>query len=174
MRFKHLFTTAALTLFTAQPQPSEANFPIVINTWGFLDACSTAYDALTVTPTSASAVDAVEIGCTRCEELQCDGSVGFGSHPDENGEVTLDSMIMDGETFNVGSVAALRRVKNAAGVARKVLDNTHHSMLAGELATQFAVQMGFKEESLNTDKSQNQFEEWKNNTCQPNFWTVIN
>ena len=26
--------------------------------------------------------------------LQCDGSVGWGNHPDEDGEVTLDAMIM--------------------------------------------------------------------------------
>ena len=43
-----------------------------------------------------SALDAVEEGCSLCEEQQCDGSVGFGGHPDENGETTLDAMIMDG------------------------------------------------------------------------------
>ena len=26
--------------------------------------------------------------------MQCDGSVGWGNHPDEDGEVTLDAMIM--------------------------------------------------------------------------------
>lgn len=43
-----------------------------------------------------SALDAVEKGCTVCERLQCDGTVGFGGSPDENGETTLDAMIMDG------------------------------------------------------------------------------
>ena len=43
-----------------------------------------------------SVVDAVEKGCSKCEVLRCDGSVGEGSDPDENGEVTLDAMIMDG------------------------------------------------------------------------------
>lgn len=28
------------------------------------------------------------------QALQCDGSVGWGNHPDEDGEVTLDAMIM--------------------------------------------------------------------------------
>ena len=45
---------------------------------------------------SGSALDAVEFGCTTCEKLQCDGTVGFGGSPDENGETTLDAMIMDG------------------------------------------------------------------------------
>jgi N4-(beta-N-acetylglucosaminyl)-L-asparaginase len=43
-----------------------------------------------------SALDAVEKGCTTCEDEQCDGTVGFGGSPDENGETTLDAMIMDG------------------------------------------------------------------------------
>ncbi|KAK4336888.1 hypothetical protein RND71_043715 [Anisodus tanguticus] len=38
----------------------------------------------------------VEKGCSVCEEFQCDQSVGYGSHPDENGDVTLDAMIYDG------------------------------------------------------------------------------
>jgi len=41
-------------------------------------------------------LDAVEKGCTTCEDEQCDGTVGFGGSPDENGETTLDAMIMDG------------------------------------------------------------------------------
>ncbi len=43
-----------------------------------------------------SALDAVEEGCSVCENEQCDGTVGFGGSPDENGETTLDAMIMDG------------------------------------------------------------------------------
>lgn len=43
-----------------------------------------------------SALDAVEKGCSTCEDEQCDGTVGFGGSPDESGETTLDAMIMDG------------------------------------------------------------------------------
>ena len=50
------------------------------------------------------------------------------------------------------------------------MDNTKHSLLAGELATQFAIQMGFKNESLASNDSVNSYNEWKNNNCQPNFW----
>lgn len=75
--------------------------------------------------------------------------------------------------MNVGAVAALRRVKNAISVARHVLEHTRHSMLVGELATQFAVEMGFKEESLNTEKSKQMWYRWRNqDNCQPNFWIV--
>lgn len=69
-------------------------------------------------------------------------SVGYGGHPDENGETTLDAMIMNGKDMNVGAVAGIRQIKKAASVARHVLEHTTHSMLSGDLATDFAVQMG--------------------------------
>lgn len=74
--------------------------------------------------------------------------------------------------MNVGAVASMQNVKNAIGVARYVLENTKHSLLVGEGATEFALKMGFKNESLMTDYSTRLWEEWKYNRCQPNFWTV--
>lgn len=42
-------------------------------------------------------------------------------------------MLVSGSTtMNVGAVGDLRRVKNAIGVARKVLEHTTHTLLAGE------------------------------------------
>ena len=143
---------------------------IVVTTWNFTESTQSAWNNLMV---GGSAVDAVEIGCRVCEELQCHGSVGFGHHPDENGETTLDAMIMDGDNFNVGAVAGLRRIKNAVGVARKVLDNTLHSMLSGDLETDFAVQMGFMEENLSSAESTDIYNEWKSANCQPNFWMNV-
>ena len=55
-------------------------------------------------------------------------------------------------------------------MARKVLDHTEHSMLAGDQATQFAIDMGFKEESLTTTESKEMWKEWRDNQCQPNYW----
>lgn len=148
---------------------SSPGFPFVINTWGgpFTAATDAAYLAL-LDP-SKSALDAVEIGCTTCEANQCDGSVGYGGSPDENCETTLDAMIMDGETMKAGAVAALRRVKNAVGVARHVLEHTSHTLIAGDLATAFAVQNGFVEESLGTNDSAASCAEWKAGGCQPNY-----
>ncbi len=67
----------------------------------------------------------------------------------------------------------MRRIKNAISVARKVLDNTEHTFLVGELATNFAVQMGFKEESLTSDWSKNAWIKWRENNCQPNYWRNV-
>jgi len=74
--------------------------------------------------------------------------------------------------MNVGAVAALRRVKSAISVARHVLENTQHSLLVGDQATEFAVSVGFKEETLETNVSHQIWEQWKENSCQPNFWVV--
>ena len=74
---------------------------------------------------------------------QCDFTVGYGGSADETGETTLDAMVMDGATLNVGAVGALRGVKNVIGVARAVLERTRHSLLVGDQATNFAVQMGY-------------------------------
>ena len=53
------------------------------------------------------------------------------------------------------------------------MDHTQHTLLAGDLATKFAVSMGFQEESLETSFSNSKWENWKENkSCQPNFWTV--
>ncbi len=71
--------------------------PFVISTWGFLDATKKAWEVLNDNETGVqSAIDAIEEGCTVCEEMQCDGTVGFGGSPCENGETTLEAMIMDG------------------------------------------------------------------------------
>jgi len=144
--------------------------PLVINTWNFVGAADAAWSRLQ--EDGANAKDALEEGCSWCESAQCDGTVGFGGSPDENGETTLDAMVMDGQTLNVGAVASLRGIKEAASVARKVLENTHHSVLAGELAAQFAVQMGFVRQSLSTEESEEKHQSWLQEKCQPNFWTV--
>lgn len=45
---------------------------------------------------NGTAIDAVVAGCTVCEQEQCDGTVGYGGSPNENGETSLDALIIDG------------------------------------------------------------------------------
>lgn len=156
------------------PQTVNADptlYPLIINTWAgpFTAATDAAYQLFKSNP-SASALDIVEYGASACEHNQCDGTVGFGGSPDENCESTLDALIMDGNTFNVGAVAGMRRIKDAMRVARHVLEYTQHTMLVGDLATEFAIQNGFKEEPLSTNKSLEMCKNWKTTqSCQPNF-----
>ncbi|XP_076029987.1 N(4)-(Beta-N-acetylglucosaminyl)-L-asparaginase-like [Oratosquilla oratoria] len=147
----------------------DIKLPMVISTWIDKESHNVAWETLN---TKKSALDAVEAGCSKCEELG-GGSVGFGGNPDENGETTLDAMIMDGETHNVGAVGNLRRIKSAISVARKVMEHTSHTLLTGSQATQFAVSMGFKEEDLSTNSSREIYKKWKENNCQPNRWLDV-
>ncbi|KAH7323021.1 asparaginase [Stachybotrys elegans] len=154
----------------AAPSPG---FPMAINTWGGPFTAATDAAFLALARNNVSALDAVELGCTTCERNQCDGSVGFGGSPDENCETTLDAMIMDGRSMKSGAVAGLRRVKNAIAVARHVLDHTTHTLLAGDLATEFAVQSGFPAENLTTDASADRCRAWRDAGCQPNYRVAV-
>lgn len=148
----------------------ENKLPLVINTWAFVEANEAAWSSLQQGDT---ALDALVIGCTTCEEQQCDGTVGYGGSPDENGETTLDAMIMDGSNMNIGAVGGLRQIKSAAKVARMVLEHTKHTMLVGDAASNFAEMLGFRRESLTTPNSKKIWQDWRNNHCQPNFWLNV-
>ncbi|KAG5340015.1 ASPG asparaginase, partial [Acromyrmex charruanus] len=151
----------------------EDNFPTIVITWAYKNATERAWDV--IYKQKRSALDAIEEGCSLCEfeVQQCKKTVGFGGSPDESGETTLDAMIMDGVSMDVGGVGGLRNVKNAISVARKVLKHTKHSLLVGDLATQFAINMGFKNESLQTNESKQMWKQWKLNKCQSNFWKNV-
>ena len=86
---------------------------------------------------ASNALDAVEAGCTQCEVDQCDGTVGYGGSPDENGETRLDAMIMDGNTGNVGAVASMGRIKSAAAVQGVCWKTLSTRCWSGILATAF-------------------------------------
>ncbi|KAH9124898.1 hypothetical protein AeMF1_004396 [Aphanomyces euteiches] len=144
---------------------------VVINTWPFTNATNEAFHILSTT--GKSALDAIEGGCNICEIQQCDFTVGYGGSPDATGETTLDAMIMDGRDQSMGSVAYLRRVKDAIRVARKVMDHSSHSILAGNGALAFAKMMGFREESLTTPYSAKLFAQWTTNHCQPNYYKNV-
>ncbi|KAK1246313.1 hypothetical protein MKX08_000115 [Trichoderma sp. CBMAI-0020] len=141
--------------------------PLIVNTWS--GPFTAATDAAFLSLANSPALDAVQAGCQACQNSQCDHTVGFGGSPDEACETTLDALIMDGETLNAGAVANLRRVKDAVGVARHVLDYTQHTLLAGEQATQFALENGFEEESLATHDSLKTCHGWRKGHCQPNY-----
>ncbi|XP_053113969.1 N(4)-(beta-N-acetylglucosaminyl)-L-asparaginase [Hemicordylus capensis] len=165
-----LLLLQALGNLAAASDGATGQLPLVMNTWAFRKATETAWSTLYA---GGSELDAVEKGCSQCEIDQCDGSVGYGGSPDEHGETTLDAMIMDGDTMEVGAVADLRRIKNAIGVARKVIQHTKHTLLVGESASLFAESMGFPSEDLTTQNSLSIYIKWLNQSCQPNFWKNV-
>jgi beta-aspartyl-peptidase (threonine type) len=70
-------------------------------------------------------------------------NAGTGAVLNFDGFCELDASVMVSRESRVGAVAALQRVKNPILVARKVMEETDHVMLAGEGAQRFARVMGF-------------------------------
>ena len=135
----------------------KGNLPLVISTWNVTNATAKAWEVLQA---GGSALDAVEQGCKVEEANETGQSVGKGGLPDRDGHVTLDACIMD-EKGNCGSVVFLENIVHAVSVARKVMEDTPHVMLAGKGAEQFAYEMGFPKENLLTEASKKAWEEWK-------------
>lgn len=135
---------------------SVAGLPAVIATWDNRKATAAAMRALT---DGGNALDAVEAGARIPEADPNDTSVGYGGFPDREGRVTLDACIMDYKG-NTGAVCFLERIKHPISVARKVMEETPHTMLCGTGALEFARSVGFEEEQLLTEKSRKAWQEW--------------
>lgn len=92
----------------------------------------------------ASALDAVEAAVASMEDDPI-FDAGRGSVLNQSGQVEMDAIIMDGATLRSGAVAALRHMRNPVRVARRLMQTTQFSMLAGEGALRFALANGFEE-----------------------------
>ncbi len=135
----------------------KSTLPVVISTWPFgVFANQEAWKTLS---TGGRALDAVEAGVKIPEADLNNHSVGRAGYPDRDGHVTLDACIMD-EFGNCGSVAAMEYIAHPITVARMVMERTPHVMLAGDGATQFAVENGLKKETLLTPESEKAWHEW--------------
>ena len=144
------------TFSASKQRPSN---PIVVATWDVKNATKKAWEILN---SQGSSLDAIEEGC-KVEEANKNGqSVGIGGLPDREGNVTLDACIMDYKG-NCGSVVYLKNIKHAISVARMIMEKTPHVMIAGDGAKKFALNMGFKQENLLTEKSKKDWVKWKKN-----------
>jgi N4-(beta-N-acetylglucosaminyl)-L-asparaginase len=130
---------------------------VVVSTWDFGAAANQA--AFAELARSGSLLNAVEQGARVPEADPTNHSVGMGGYPDRDGHVTLDAIIMD-DRGHLGAVAALEHVTHAVSVARKVMEETPHTLLVGEGATQFALEHGFTREKLLTPESEAAWREW--------------
>jgi N4-(beta-N-acetylglucosaminyl)-L-asparaginase len=64
------------------------------------------------------------------------------------------------EEGNCGSVVFLQNITHAVSVARRVMEDTPHVMLAGKGAEKFAISKGFKKENLLTEASKLAWKKW--------------
>lgn len=153
----HACTTAAQKAISS-PSKAAVVKPLAISTWYHgLAANEVAWQIL---EKDGRAVDAVEQGVAIVEADPTGTSVGIGGAPDRDGYVTLDACIMD-EKGNAGAVCFLENIMHPISVARKVMDDTPHVLLAGEGALQFAKAQGFEEKNLLTEQSKLAWEKWK-------------
>ena len=149
---------ASSTIFGGTDIKTNKNNPLILSTWSHgIPANDAAWDIL---ENNGSPMDAAEAGARVPEADPTITSVGFGGLPDEQGNVTLDSCVMD-HTGNCGSVAFLQNIMHPVSVARKVMEETKHVMIVGEGARQFAISQGFKEIDLLTDESRISWKDWK-------------
>lgn len=109
--------------------------------------------AVEVLRRGGSALDAVEAGIRLVEDNPEDHSVGTGGLPNLLGEVELDASIMDGRARAAGAVAAIKGYPNPISVARRVMSDLPHVLLAGEGAARFAQECGFEAADLLTEQA---------------------
>jgi L-asparaginase / beta-aspartyl-peptidase len=108
-----------------------------------------------------SALDAVETAVVSLEDNPL-FNAGTGSTLNSRGEVEMDAAIMAAESLRVGAVGAVPRIKNPIKLARRVLEDGRHVLLAGEGALAFAREVGIPQcspQSLIVDKKRKQWQE---------------
>jgi beta-aspartyl-peptidase (threonine type) len=116
-------------------------------------------DAMRVLRNGGSALDAVEAGIRPVESNPDDHTVGYSGLPNLLGEVEVDASIMDGLTLQAGAVGAVRNCEHAISLARKVMEELPHVLLAGAGAERFAREMGFPERDLLTPEAKRIWQE---------------
>ncbi|MHA1971402.1 MAG: isoaspartyl peptidase/L-asparaginase, partial [Candidatus Hodarchaeales archaeon] len=110
-------------------------------------------EGLNILKRGGNAIDAVERSIRIVEDNEKDWTVGYGGLPNLVGEVELDASIVDGASLKAGAVAGIKNYKNPISIARKVMEETPHVLLAGEGANKFAEILGFEKTELLTRNS---------------------
>jgi N4-(beta-N-acetylglucosaminyl)-L-asparaginase len=150
---------AAGSLLVRRREPDPDPGPVVVSTWNFPGAGEAAYQRL---KSGGGALDAVEEGIRITEADASNTSVGIGGYPDRDGHLTLDASIMEG-TGRCGSVVFMEGIDHPISVARAVMEKSPHVMLAGEGATQFAMEQGFTYKKELTVQARKAYADWLKN-----------
>jgi N4-(beta-N-acetylglucosaminyl)-L-asparaginase len=148
---------ASLDAHPIPPAPGAAR-PAVIASANGLRGVARAHEMLVK---GADPLDAAIAGVNIQELDPEDQSVGLGGLPNADGVVQLDASCMHGPTRRAGAVASLEGIATPSLVAKAVMDYTDHILIVGPGAKAFALQMGFKEQTLLTEKSRQDWLRWK-------------
>jgi len=110
-----------------------------------------------------SSLDAVEQAVRILEDAP-NFNAGRGATFTATGQHQLDASIMNGADISAGAVAGVMTVKNPISLARRVMTDTKHVLLAGEGADRFAREAGVELVSPDyfwTDHTRQEFEKAK-------------
>lgn len=88
-----------------------------------------------------SALDAVQAAVRALEDDER-FSAGRGADLTREGTIELDAGLMNGEDLRFGAAAAVTGVRNPIDLAREILDDGEHALLAGAGAVVFARERG--------------------------------
>ncbi len=132
--------------------------PVVIASANGLQATQRAMELLR---SGTDTLEAVVSGVGLVEADPEDTSVGYGGLPNALGVVQLDASVMHGPTRGAGAVGALEGFMHPAQVAAAVMRYTDHVFLVGDGARRFALEMGFGEENLLTDRARRTWLRWR-------------
>lgn len=97
--------------------------------------------------------DAIETAIREVEDFPYYKSVGYGGLPNEEMEVELDAAYMDGNTLDIGAVAAIRDFANPVSIARRLSKEKVNNLLVAEGAEKFAHKEGFERKNMLTDRA---------------------
>lgn len=97
--------------------------------------------------------DAIETAVREVEDFPFYKSVGYGGLPNEEMEVELDAAYMDGDTLDIGAVAAIKDFANPVSIARRLSKEPANNLLVGEGAEKFAHKEGFERKNMLTDRA---------------------
>jgi N4-(beta-N-acetylglucosaminyl)-L-asparaginase len=153
--FPTVLTSDSMLLGCASKASSSTDSTFV-STWNNVNANN---EAAQSARSGKNVIDAIVDGISYVESDINDMSVGKGGRPDRDGDVTLDACIMDHDG-EAGGVCFMQGIEHPIQVAKEVMYNTPHVLLAGEGATRFAISKGHKKTELLTEKSKAEYKEW--------------
>src|SRR6185295_9897422 len=124
---------------------------------GCKDAALTGWQIL---KQGGNALDAVEAAVIVLEDNPL-FNAGTGSTLNSLGKVEMDAAIMEGKSLRAGGVAAVSGSENPIKLARQIMEDGRHVMLAGEGALIFARQIGFAQVPAESLISERERDRWQ-------------
>lgn len=125
--------------------------------WGMIATWRMAAEGITkgseILKNGGDSADAIETAIKEVEDFPFYKSVGFGGLPNEEMEVELDAAFMDGNTLDIGAVAAIKDFANPISIARRLSREKINCMLVAEGAEKFAHKEGFERKNMLSDRA---------------------